>query len=102
MTVYFESSAVLAWLLGEVDSPRVLAALGGGADVVASDLTLVECDRSLVRAAASGRVDEAEAKRRRGELGSVARFAGVSAPSGQNRSTGRRALDLAVLPPDVP
>jgi predicted nucleic acid-binding protein len=73
MTIYFESSAVLAWLFDEPDAPRVLSALTVEGDIVASVLTLVECDRVLVRAAVSGRVAEAEAERRRSALGTVAR-----------------------------
>jgi hypothetical protein len=36
--------------------------------VVASDLTLVECDRTILRAVAAGRVTEADAADRRGVL----------------------------------
>jgi uncharacterized protein with PIN domain len=78
MTVYLESSAVLAWLLDEADAPRILSALGASGDVVASVLTVLECDRALVRAAVTGRVLEADAERRRSELGAVARRWNVS------------------------
>ncbi|MEO5964849.1 MAG: type II toxin-antitoxin system VapC family toxin [Candidatus Limnocylindrales bacterium] len=49
MTVYADSSAVLAWLLDEPGSERVADALRPPAEVVVSDLTLIECDRSLHR-----------------------------------------------------
>lgn len=51
MIVYAESSAVLAWLLGEPRGDLALQALAGADFVVASELTLVECDRVLHRAA---------------------------------------------------
>ena len=68
MNVYAESSAVLAWLLGEDAGARVREALGNAELVFASDLTLVECDRVLIRAVASGEIDEAAASDRRAHL----------------------------------
>lgn len=56
MIVYAESSAVLAWLLGEPAAMRVRAILSKADRVVASTLTGVECARGLARARASGRV----------------------------------------------
>ena len=58
MTLYAESSAVLAWLLGEPAGERVRRALAEAELVVASDLTLVECDRMLIRARTSGDLSE--------------------------------------------
>ena len=51
MTVYAETSAVLAWLLDEPSGPRVAAVLRPPAPVIVSDLTLIECDRALLRLA---------------------------------------------------
>lgn len=51
MTVYAETSAVLAWLLDEPSGPRVATFLRPPAPVIASDLTLIECDRTLRRLA---------------------------------------------------
>ena len=51
MTVYAETSAVLAWLLNEPSGSQVAAFLRPPAPVVASDLTLIECDRTLLRLA---------------------------------------------------
>lgn len=48
--VYIESSAVLAWLLGEPDSKNILAVLNKAEVVVTSVLTLIETERSLIRA----------------------------------------------------
>ena len=49
MNVYAESSAVLSWLLGEPSSERVRNILEEADIVYTSDLTLVECDRTLLR-----------------------------------------------------
>jgi uncharacterized protein len=68
VTLYAESSAVLAWLLDERDGQAVRERLAQSATVVASDLTLIECDRVLIRAAALGELTEAEAADRRGHL----------------------------------
>jgi predicted nucleic acid-binding protein len=72
MNVYAESSAVLAWLLGEDASPRVRDVLAGASLVLASDLTLIECDRVLIRAVALGEISEADAADRRAHLNAAA------------------------------
>ena len=72
MTLYAESSAVLAWLLGEPRAADVRACLASAETIIASDLTLVECDRVLIRAAALGELSEAEAAGRRAELNAAA------------------------------
>ncbi|HXH84897.1 MAG TPA: type II toxin-antitoxin system VapC family toxin [Candidatus Tectomicrobia bacterium] len=66
MTVYVESSAVLAWLLGEPPAASVRRILAEAERVVTSDLTLVECDRTIFRAVHLGSLTErrAEALRR--------------------------------------
>ena len=50
MNLYAESSAVLAWLLGEDAGAEVKEILTRAETVVASDLTVIECDRVLIRA----------------------------------------------------
>ena len=50
MNLYAESSAVLAWLFEEDAADSVEEAFDRAEGVVASDLTLVECDRALMRA----------------------------------------------------
>lgn len=45
MSLYAESSAVLAWLLDEAAGTVVRQTLSEAEIVVASDLTLIECDR---------------------------------------------------------
>ena len=71
MSIYAESSAVLAWLLGEHSGRGTKQALGDADLVVTSDLTLIECDRVLGRAAALGERSHADAARRRATLGAA-------------------------------
>ncbi len=68
MNLYAESSAVLAWLLDESSAPAVRRLLGEAEVIVASDLTLIECDRVLLRAVALKELTEAEAADRRAHL----------------------------------
>jgi predicted nucleic acid-binding protein len=68
MNLYAESSAVLAWLLDEDQAAEVRRVLAAAGIVVASDLTLIECDRVLFRASSLGELTEAEAADRRAHL----------------------------------
>jgi predicted nucleic acid-binding protein len=70
--LYAESSAVLAWLLDEKSAADVRRTLAAAEIIVASDLTLIECDRVLLRAAALGELTEAEAADRRAHLTTAA------------------------------
>ncbi len=72
MNLYAESSAVLAWLLDEPTAPAVRRLLGDAEVIVSSDLTLIECDRVLLRAVALEELTEAEAADRRAHLVSAA------------------------------
>jgi len=72
VNVYAESSAVLAWLLGEETGDAVREVLQHAELVMASDLTLVECDRVLIRAVTMGEIDEAAAADRRAYLSAAA------------------------------
>lgn len=72
MSLYAESSAVLAWLLDEKAGTYVRQTLAATETVLASDLTLVECDRVLHRAAALGELTEAEVADRRAHLTTAA------------------------------
>ena len=72
MKIYTESSGVLAWLLGEDTASRVRDVLSKAELVIASDLTLLECDRVLIRAVALGEIDEAAAADRRAHLNAAA------------------------------
>jgi uncharacterized protein with PIN domain len=70
--VYAESSAVLAWLFEEESGPQVRQVLAAADIVVASDLTIIECERVLLRAATLGELTEAEAADRRAHLATAA------------------------------
>ena len=63
---------MLAWLLGDDAAPRVRELLSQAELVIASDLTLLECDRVLIRAVVLGEVDEAAAADRRAHLNAAA------------------------------
>lgn len=53
-------------------SRRVRERLAQAEVILASELTLIECDRVLIRATVSGRLSEAAAAERRGRLGQTA------------------------------
>jgi predicted nucleic acid-binding protein len=72
LNLYAESSAILSWLLGDENADRVREVLSNAEMVFASDLTLVECDRVLVRAVHTGRLSEAAAAERAALLGHAA------------------------------
>ena len=72
MNLYAESSAILAWLLEEEASPGVRKVLASAGTVLASDLTLLECDRVLIRAVTLGEITEAGAADRRAHLNAAA------------------------------
>jgi predicted nucleic acid-binding protein len=71
MTLYVESSAVLVWLLEQPLGDRVADTLGRAEIVIASDLTLIECDRVLIRAVALGELRESDAVQRQARLAAV-------------------------------
>ncbi len=72
MNLYAETSAVLAWLLDEPTAPAMRRLLGEAGIIIASDLTLIECDRVLLRAVALKDLTEAEAADRRAHLSTAA------------------------------
>jgi predicted nucleic acid-binding protein len=72
VNVYAESSAVLAWLLGEPQGRKVRTVLAAAEIVIATDLTLVECDRVLIRAVALQETSEKLARQRRARMGAAA------------------------------
>ena len=59
---------MLAWLLGEANADSVQSSFASAELIVASDLTLVECDRVLCRATLTGDLLEAEGAGRRATL----------------------------------
>ena len=64
MILYAESSAVLTWLLSQERESEIESALAGAELIISSDLTMLECERVLVRGAAVGELSEAEVTRR--------------------------------------
>lgn len=60
MIVYAESSAVLAWILGERAARSVRAVLDSADRVVTSALTAAECGRAIARGRREGRLTGAE------------------------------------------
>lgn len=72
MRLYTESSAVLAWLLDEPTADLVEPVLQEAEVVFTSDLTLVECDRTLVRLEATGTLSGHEVAQRRKLLEEIA------------------------------
>lgn len=71
MNLYVESSAVLGWLLAEPSAEAVGQILDGAEMVLASELTLIECDRTLLRGRATGQLSDFETARRRNLLEAV-------------------------------
>ena len=72
MIVYAESSAVLAWLLGESEGEGVRQSLTEAEIVATSELTLVECDRVLHRLQEMQAIPPAWAAELRATLAEVA------------------------------
>jgi predicted nucleic acid-binding protein len=71
MTLYAESSAVLAWLLEQEHGEKVADTLARADLVIASDLTLIECDRVLIRAVVLNELRESDAVQRQARLNAV-------------------------------
>ncbi len=65
MRLYAESSAILAWLLGEAVGEVARNHLAGAESVFTSVLSLIECERALVRGRTLEEVAEAELADRR-------------------------------------
>jgi hypothetical protein len=71
MTLYAESSAPLAWLLAQEHGRLVAKTLAAAKLVIASQLTIVECDRVLIRAVALAELHESDAVDRQARLNAV-------------------------------
>ena len=70
MTLYAETSAVLAWLFGEERGPVALSALKKSDRVFASELTFLESHRAIHSAVAVGRLSRAFGADARAQLDS--------------------------------
>ena len=62
---------MVAWWLGEARAADVKRALDSADAVMASELTIIECERVLVRGLALGSLTEVDASRRRATLQSL-------------------------------
>jgi len=71
MKLYAESSAALAWLLDQKHGELVADTLAQAELVISSDLTLIECDRVLIRAVILDELRESDAVHRQGRLNAV-------------------------------
>ena len=65
-TIYFETSAVLAWLLGKPNAPEVKSYIDRAQTVVTSSLTLLEAERALIRGEVQGVLTAGDAEKLRG------------------------------------
>jgi predicted nucleic acid-binding protein len=72
MVVYVESSAIAAWLLDQPGGWPAFEAIRGADVVVSSDLTLVECERTLRRSVAAREMLTSHAEMLRVEFRAVA------------------------------
>ncbi len=72
-TLYAESSAVLAWLLGEPHSEEAVKRIDQADTVVTSALTLLEIERALIRAEKQGLLSAAECQKIKGIIARSAR-----------------------------
>ena len=72
MTVYVESSAVLAWLLDQPGGWQAFEDLRAADQVLTSELTMIECERVLHQHVAVGRLGVETAQGLRAELAEVA------------------------------
>lgn len=68
MTLYVESSAILAWILEEPAGWRAFDEMRDEEHVITSELTLIECDRALHRYVVNGWLEASTAQGLRTEL----------------------------------
>jgi predicted nucleic acid-binding protein len=66
--IYFETSALLAWLMGEPSGAGVRGKIDESETVVTSVLTIVEAERALIRAEARNLISAGDAEKLRGLL----------------------------------
>jgi len=62
--LYAESSAVLTWLLSQERESEIEKVLAEAELIISSDLTMLECERVLVRGNAIGEIGESELTKR--------------------------------------
>lgn len=71
MTLYVESSAVVAWLLDQPGGWPAYDDIRNAEAVFTSELTMIECDRALYRHQALGHLDDDRINALREELATV-------------------------------
>ncbi|NLT68925.1 MAG: type II toxin-antitoxin system VapC family toxin [Acidobacteria bacterium] len=67
-TLYLETSALLAWMLGEPAGSQVKSSVDAAQTIVTSQLTLLEAERALIRAETQRILKAGEVERIRGLL----------------------------------
>lgn len=72
--LYAESSAVLAWLLGESTAHTVAGELDSAAQILTSELTLLEVERVLLRAEVTSSLQELDVHRARDKVRTVSAY----------------------------
>ena len=92
MNLYAESSGVLAWILDESSADRVGKALGAAEMILTSELTLLECDRALVRLVHTDRLSEVRAADDRARLGRITAHWSLLSLSSEIVERARRAF----------
>ncbi len=92
--LYAESSAILNLLFGEPGSDAVAHALANAQSVVVSELTLAETHRTLLRARATGKLDDEQLDQARSELEQMALGWSLQRLDGQTYLRLRRPFPL--------
>lgn len=72
-TLYAESSAILAWLLGESGSSEAMRRINEADTVATSVLTLLEIERALIRAEKQSLLSAGECQKLRGMIARATR-----------------------------
>ena len=105
MTLYAETSALLAWFFSEARGDDVRRALDGASAVVTSELATLEVERAFIRNTVDGRLTETVAARLRALMARVISGWSVVAITTEVLASGRsrfpkepvRALDAVHL-----
>ena len=88
---------VLSWLFAEPDGEKIRRIVSRSDRVVVSNLTLVECDRTIIRATVERRLAEAEAQDLHALLASTARRWSLMRLDDEVLSRARRPFALEPL-----
>jgi predicted nucleic acid-binding protein len=66
--IYLETSCLLAWLFGEPQADDVIKKLNHADIILTSRLTILECERALLRAEFEKKIKETDQKKLSGKL----------------------------------